>query len=129
MDDTQAGGAAVRPPYVLIVDDDPAIGRLFRTALEHIGYEVDVAGRGDEALSFLEKRCPDALITDLIMPDTSGDQVARRCRELCPDTHLIFISGYDAQQLRIIGITQVTYVPKPVSLHYLQTLLQDLLGR
>jgi CheY-like chemotaxis protein len=114
---------------VLVVDDDPATLRIMRVALERMGYEVAVAESGDAALPLLAQRCPDALVADLLMPGTSGEDLARLCREQCPDTHLVFVSGYDPEYLRTVGITQAVFMPKPLALRDLQGMLQQLLGR
>lgn len=116
-------------PYVLVVDDDAATLRIMRVALERIGYEVRTAASGDAALPMLEQRCPDALVADLMMPGTSGEDLARLCRERCPFTQLVFVSGYDPEYLRTVGITQAVFLPKPLSLRELQSMLQQLLGR
>jgi CheY-like chemotaxis protein len=126
---TDPRGRPESAPYVLVVDDDPATLRIMRVALERIGYDVAVAGSGDAALPLLDVRCPDALVADLMMPGTSGEDLARLCRERCPDTQLVFVSGYDPDYLRTVGITQAVFLPKPLSLRELQSMLQQLLGR
>ncbi len=117
------------PPCVLVVDDDPNIRNLLRSALEAVGYEIETAGNGDDALVILGQRCPNALIADLIMPGVSGDELARRAHELCPNTHLIFMSGYPPDKLRSLGITQVVFMEKPIAMHALRTMLKNLMGR
>jgi two-component system, cell cycle sensor histidine kinase and response regulator CckA len=116
-------------PHVFVVDDDAATLRVMRIALERIGYNVTTAESGDAALELLEDHCPDALVADLMMPGTSGEDLARLCAERCPDTKLLFVSGYDPEYLRTVGITQAVFIPKPVSLTELQTILQQMLGR
>jgi CheY-like chemotaxis protein len=118
-----------RPPYVLVVDDNPATLRILRVALERIGYEVAAAGDGDEATLLLDQRCPDALVADLIMPGTSGLDLAQRCLERCPETRLVFVSGYDPEYLRGAGITQAVFLPKPIALSDLQSMMRQVLGR
>jgi CheY-like chemotaxis protein len=63
------------------------------------------------------------------MPGLSGDALARRVHERCPDTHLIFVSGFPAEQLRDLGVTQVVFLTKPISIRELREMLKRLLGR
>jgi len=102
---------------------------MLRSALEAVGYKITVAGSTEEALPVLEQGCPDALIADLVMPGLSGDELARRCHEMCPSTILIFMSGFPPEQLRTMGVTQVVYLNKPISIAELRALLKQLLGR
>jgi CheY-like chemotaxis protein len=115
--------------YILIAEDDPQMRRLLTGALGTWGYEVNSVGTGEEALEQLGVRCPDVLISDLIMPGMSGEELARRCAARCPNSRLIFVSGYEGADLRDLGVTQVVYIPKPVSLALFRVTLQRLLQR
>jgi CheY-like chemotaxis protein len=124
-----AHDAKVAAPYVLVVDDDRETRNIIRIALERVGYEIESAASAEDGLVILEQRRPDAIIVDLIMPGMSGDEFARRCMERWPGAPLIFVSGYDGEHLRSVGITQVVFIPKPISLHDLRTMLGQLLAR
>jgi CheY-like chemotaxis protein len=113
--------------YVLLVDDDPQVRRLLTGALESWGYEVQAVGTGEEALDRLGHHCPDVLISDLIMPGMSGEELARRCTAQCPATRLVFVSGYGGSDLRELGVTQVVYLPKPLELASFRVTLRQLL--
>jgi len=113
--------------YVLVVDDDLQMRKLLTGALSSWGYEAVSVGTGEEALEELTRRCPDVLISDLIMPGMSGEELARRCASTCPDTRLIFVSGYAGADLRDLGVSQVVYLPKPVPMASLRITLQRLL--
>ena len=70
--------------HLLVVDDDPAMLRFVKLALEsqgHDGYRLTTALTGEEALEKLRKQCPDALLLDLTLPDISGWQVLANCRK------------------------------------------------
>jgi CheY-like chemotaxis protein len=127
-DNGQAAGDT-RPPHVLLADDDPSIRKMLRSALEAVGYQVTLAASTEEALPVLEAGCPDALIADLVMPGLSGAELARRCHERCPNTILVFMSGFPPEQLRTLGVTQVVYLNKPISITELRALLKQRLGR
>jgi CheY-like chemotaxis protein len=114
-------------PYVLVVDDDEGMRRVLRAALEKDGYRIDSVSSGAEALALLEQQCPDVLISDLIMPEMAGDELARRCIERCPSVRIVFVSGFRDEQLRDIGITQVVFMPKPMVLADLRAMVARLL--
>lgn len=115
--------------YVLVVDDDPQMRKLLTGALESWGYETHSVGTGEEALDELDRRCPSVLISDLIMPGMSGEELARRCSARCPATRLVFVSGYGRSDLRDHGVTQVVYLPKPVTMATFRVTLHRLLER
>jgi two-component system KDP operon response regulator KdpE len=60
------------PARILIVDDEPQITRVLRTALSTQGYSLKVASDGLEGLEVVESRQPDLVITDLSMPKMTG---------------------------------------------------------
>jgi len=88
-------GAAADPATgsgsVLVVEDDEAIRALVRGVLESAGYDVRVAGTGEEALAGPDA---DLLLTDILMPGMTGRELARHIHERSPRTRVIFISGY-----------------------------------
>jgi CheY-like chemotaxis protein len=65
-------------PLVLVADDDAQICRLLRAALTSAGYEVDTAEDGNAALEAIERRKPDLVILDMVMPRLNGWGVLRR---------------------------------------------------
>ncbi len=66
---------------ILVVDDDPMLTRLVKINLELSGFLVEEAWDGDSALKSLEKKGPDLMVLDLMMPGTDGWEVLRRVRE------------------------------------------------
>jgi two-component system, cell cycle sensor histidine kinase and response regulator CckA len=80
---------------VLIVDDEPPICALVERILAAGGYETAVASGGDTALSLAATDDPlDMLVTDLMMPEMKGDELARRVRHLRPETKVLYVTGY-----------------------------------
>ena len=66
---------------VLVVDDDPDKSELLKVALSMEGYEVQTAADGKEALSAIESFQPDLVVSDIMMPEVNGYELARRIRE------------------------------------------------
>lgn len=67
--------------HVLVVDDDPDKTELLKLALSMEGYEVQTATNGREALSAIESFQPDLVVSDIMMPEVNGYELARRIRE------------------------------------------------
>jgi DNA-binding response OmpR family regulator len=70
----------LRPARVLVVDDERHIARLMEFVLRKEGYEVFVAHDGAQALALAEQQQPDAVLLDLVLPDTSGLEILARLR-------------------------------------------------
>ncbi|MEM7412009.1 MAG: ATP-binding protein [Myxococcota bacterium] len=105
---------------VLIAEDDDTIRALIARALRGAGYGVVTARDGLEALARLEAHDEriDLLITDVVMPQLRGSEVAQRVREIRPVLPILFISGYDNDELggwkdRADGIA---FLAKPFSI-------------
>ncbi len=80
---------------ILVVDDDPDIRDMLRRMLESAGYEVIDAPDGKEALTLTDNSQPDAIITDVLMPEKDGLETILELRRNAPDVKIIAISGGD----------------------------------
>ncbi len=69
-------------------------------ALVNAGYEVESVDRGTEAVPLLEKEHFDLLLSDIVMPEMDGIELAQRCAEVSPRTKVMFITGFAAVTLR-----------------------------
>ncbi len=69
-------------------------------ALTNAGYEVSSVDRGTEAVPLLEKEEFDLLLSDIVMPEMDGIELAQRCAEVSPRTKVMFITGFAAVSLR-----------------------------
>lgn len=70
----------VRRPVILVVEDDENVLHLVSAYLEHEGYEVVQAGDGRIGLAEAERRLPDLLVVDLMLPGLSGLELASRLK-------------------------------------------------
>jgi DNA-binding response OmpR family regulator len=78
---------------VLVIDDDHRVRGMFCDFLNSLGYQVDPAENGAEALNLLGRREYDLVITDLVMPGMTGLEVAASVRRGNAGTPIIVISG------------------------------------
>jgi len=106
----------MRPPRILLVDDEVAIQRSLSPLLRSRGYEVDVAATGGEALTLASSRCPDVIILDLGLPDIEGAEVCRRIRG-GSETPIIVLSARtgDTDKVSTLDVGADDYVTKPFS--------------
>src|SRR5437764_782752 len=73
-------GAPETAAVVLLVDDEPDLLELLEEFLAGQGYEVHLANGGDEGLRKIMEISPDAIVTDLVMPDVTGIEVLKTAR-------------------------------------------------
>lgn len=82
---------------VLVVEDNPEIAEILRMGLEFLGYTVEVAQDGDEALAIANTFAPDVAVLDIGLPNMNGHAVAERLRETRA-LRLIALSGYSCEE-------------------------------
>jgi two-component system cell cycle response regulator CpdR len=85
---------------ILLAEDDQAMRTYLARALENAGYDVVSVDRGSEALPYLESEEFDLLLSDIVMPEMDGIELAQRCAEVSPMTKVMFITGFAAVTLR-----------------------------
>lgn len=87
-------------PRILLAEDEEAMRAYLQRALTNAGYEVETVDRGTEAIPMLEKKHFDLLLSDIVMPEMDGIELAQRCAEISPRTKVMFITGFAAVSLR-----------------------------
>ncbi len=85
---------------ILLAEDEEAMRSYLARALENAGYSVVAVDRGTEALPLLESEHFDLLLSDIVMPEMDGIELAQRCAEVSPRTKVMFITGFAAVTLR-----------------------------
>jgi two-component system cell cycle sensor histidine kinase/response regulator CckA len=87
--------AASQPFNVLIVDDEEPVRRFVDRALSAAGYNTSTAADGPEAIAAAEHAGAfDILVTDLMMPQMKGDELARRLRMREPELKVLYLTGF-----------------------------------
>jgi two-component system, cell cycle sensor histidine kinase and response regulator CckA len=94
-DMTPEKGSPSRPLSVLIVDDDDLVRKFVERVLREAGYQTATASDGSEGLEVAATlETLDILVTDLIMPTMTGDELARRIRASAPGVKVLYITGF-----------------------------------
>ena len=113
---------------VLIVEDAEDVRILARRTLEERGYTVLVARNADEALEIASARQIDVLLTDIVMPQTSGPRLVARYRSLHKPPLVVYMSGYADDALAQYELDQnVVFLRKPFSPTSLARTIRDAL--
>ena len=115
---------------ILLAEDEEAMRVYLARALENAGYEVVAVGRGTDALPYLEQEHFDLLLSDIVMPEMDGIELAQRCAELSPDTKVMFITGFAAVTLKASReAPQAKVLSKPFHLRDLVLEVQRVFGQ
>jgi len=101
---------------VLLVDDEDAIREILGLSIADLGYEVQTAGSGEEALEALGVFHPSIVLTDIKMPGMDGIHLLQRIKEVDPDIEVIMISGHGDMELAIQSLQYeaLDFIAKPV---------------
>ncbi len=118
-------------PRILVVDDEPNIVEVVSMALRYQGFEVATAANGAEALAQVEAFRPQLLVLDVMLPDTTGFEIAERLGAQRSTIPIIFLTARDAQEDKLRGLTTGgdDYVTKPFSLEELVARIRTILRR
>jgi two-component system, cell cycle response regulator CpdR len=85
---------------ILLAEDEEAMRTYLCRALQNAGFEVAAVDRGTEAIPLLENEHYDLLLSDIVMPEMDGIELAQRCAEISPTTKVMFITGFAAVTLK-----------------------------
>ena len=84
---------------ILLAEDDQVMREYLTRALEKSGYAVTAVDRGTAALPLIEAEHFDLLLTDIVMPEMDGIELAQHCGRISPNTKVMFITGFAAVAL------------------------------
>lgn len=115
---------------ILVVDDEPQIARVLRRSLASRGYEVQVAGEGEEALEIFNSWTPDLIITDLSMPNMGGLELCRRVRATSQVPIIaLSVKGEERAKVEALDGGADDYVTKPFGMDELLARVRAALRR
>jgi DNA-binding response OmpR family regulator len=102
--------------HVLVVDDDPSVVRFLQRGLGFEGLEVSGYHAGEEALEEVQKKTPDLVILDWMLPGIQGNDVLLRLHELHPSLPVLILSGNDTslEQSKMVWSGANAVLLKPV---------------
>jgi len=115
---------------VVVVDDEQSVQEVVRAYLEKDGYHVFVAGSGGEGLALAERIKPGLIVLDLMLPDRSGEDVAREIRSRS-DIPILMLTAKASEEERVAGLNLGAddYLVKPFSPRELVARVRAILRR
>ena len=114
-------------PRILVVDDEPPILRMVSIALTSRGYEVESASHPHIALELMRRSNPvfDVLVSDVIMPEMCGPELARHMVQMCPRSAVVLMSGCITPEALPKG---AVFISKPFVISDLYRAVEKALG-
>jgi two-component system cell cycle response regulator CpdR len=85
---------------ILLAEDDESMRVYLARALERVGYAVVSVDRGTAALPLIESERFDLLLTDIVMPEMDGIELAQKAATIAPEMRVMFITGFAAVALK-----------------------------
>jgi len=123
--------ARARRSAVLLVEDEPMLGEVFRRILVSAGFEVSLCRTAMDALFLLEADAVpvDVVLSDVQLPVIPGDRLAQEIQRLRPDIPVLLMTGFNAtlteENASALGVAAV--LPKPIAGRQLVTAVRDAL--
>ena len=117
---------------MLLVEDEDALRRVTERILSEAGYQVISATDGSDALRLAGAHEPvDLLMTDVVMPEMMGPELARRMHELSPELHVLYTSGFVPQVVETHSLLDrsETLLEKPFTTAELLTAVRGAIDR
>jgi two-component system response regulator HydG len=119
------------PPLILVVDDEApnleSLGKIF----EREGWRVALAPSGAEALDVLRRERVAVVVTDLMMPGMTGEELLRAVRTVAPGTEVVLMTAYGTVESAVAAMKQGAYdfITKPVKRHAIVKTVRQALER
>jgi PleD family two-component response regulator len=118
---------------LLVVEDDNDISNMLKIYFNGLGYDVDVAPRGSEALEKTRTVLPHLIVLDIMLPDIDGYEVCRRLRQSTRTSHIpvIFLTQKDERSDKLQGLELGAddYITKPFDIEELKLRVQGAIRR
>ncbi len=116
---------------LLIVDDEKVALKNLEHVMKKEGYEVVATQSGANALAYIEKQAFDVVLTDLRMEKVDGMQILRKCRENCPDSEVVLITGFATLESAVEAMKHGAfyYIAKPFRLDEVRRVVAEALEK
>lgn len=116
---------------ICLIEDDDTLQMLISYELKNAGYEISVAGDGEEGLQLLQKQDFDLAIIDWMLPNLSGLDIIKEIRKENPNLSIIMLTAKDGEMDIVEGLNYGAddYMTKPFSMRELQARLKSMLRK
>ena len=114
---------------ILLAEDDESMRVYLARALERSGYEVVAVSTGTQAVPYIDSDRFDLLLTDIVMPEMDGIELAQHAAQVAPETRIMFITGFAAVTLKAgKAVPQAKVLSKPFHLRDLVLEVERMFG-
>ncbi len=115
---------------ILVVDDEEGARELFHTILTDEGYDVSLAGSGEEALALFKANAFNLVVTDIKMPVMDGLQLLQEIRKIGSKTDVIMVTAYGEVEsyLKAMSLGAAEYINKPIRIKELKRIVHKVLS-
>jgi CheY-like chemotaxis protein len=116
---------------ILVIDDEPDVLTMLELMLLEIGYEVETAGSGSEAIARAEKRHFDLAVCDLRMPEPDGIATTRGLKAVDPDIDVVIATAFASKETRSDCLRNGAsdFITKPFTIETLEGVLERVMAR
>jgi len=113
---------------ILVVDDEENARIALSKLLVREGYEVSLAGNGNEALRFLQGREVELIITDINMPEMNGLTFLRELSKSYPESNVIMVTAYGEVEsyIEAMNLGAFEYINKPLKIDELKNVIRKI---
>src|SRR5437773_5712155 len=120
-----------RKRRILAIDDEPAMTEWLKVLLEHNGFEVKTALIGTRGEEIFKTWRPDAVVTDMLLPDVDGIELVRKFKQLDPEAEVIVITGQGniPRSVEAVKAGAFDFLEKPVDADRLLDKLEKAIKR
>jgi two-component system, NtrC family, response regulator HydG len=114
------------PTKVLLVDDDPDLQEILQICLQQWGFDVAIASNGNEGAQLADSYHPDIVLSDVMMPDTSGIELLKSLQANDPSRPVILMTGYSTVDMAVEAMKDgaLDFLTKPLDYPKLKSLLE-----
>ena len=104
-----------KPMHILVVDDEPLVGQLFKDSLKEPDYQITATLSSLEALTLLNTHYYDLIFLDLLLPEIDGAELFRRIKQINEKIQVVIITGFPDNELlnRAMRYSPITLMKKP----------------
>jgi two-component system response regulator AtoC len=120
-----------KKPKILVVDDEDIVRESLRDWLDGVGYNVETAESGEEALQIIKKKKIKIMLADLVMPGMNGIELMQEAKKIVPELSAVIITAHATIQTAITAIREGAhdYIEKPFCPEKVELLIEKLVER
>ena len=120
-----------KKPEILVVDDEDIVRESLRDWLDGVGYDVETAESGEEALQIIKKKKIKIMLADLVMPGMNGIELMQEAKKIVPELSAVIITAHATIQTAITAIREGAhdYIEKPFCPEKVELLIEKLVER